>query len=160
MRTFCRRAAETRKMAEGLLPRGPYFIVRIAVAAAPLAAASLISPGSAPVMLMLCALLLYGVMAPVQPELYGYSQLELQFYLAYPVFFLFLAWGAGLAALKCPQQIGYTLGPFFLLTAASIWPAFQRAKRFQSKKAIPYDLVYLIVGALVFIQQTIIWGRA
>lgn len=160
MWSFCRRAADARRMAEGLLPRGPYFIVRIGVAAGPLVAVSLMAPGSAPLVLLLCAFLLYGLMAPVQPELYDYSQLELQFYLAYPVFFFFLAWGAGLAALKAPQQIGCTLGPFFLLTAASIWPAFQRAKRFQAKKAIPYELVYLIVGALVFIQQTIIWGRA
>jgi hypothetical protein len=140
-----------RKIADGFLPRGPFFIVRVAAAAAPLMAASVLAPGP--------ALLLYGLMQPVQSELYDYSQLELQFYLAYPVFFIFLAWGSGLAALKCPEQLGRSLGPFFLLTAISIWPAFQRTKRFKAKKNIPYEAVYLIVGALVFIQQSLIWGR-
>jgi hypothetical protein len=148
-----------RKIADGFLPRGPFFIVRVAAAAAPLMAASVLAPGLAPSVVMLAALLLYGLMQPVQSELYDYSQLELQFYLAYPVFFIFLAWGSGLAALKCPEQLGRSLGPFFLLTAISIWPAFQRTKRFKAKKNIPYEAVYLIVGALVFIQQSLIWGR-
>lgn len=157
-RVFCRRVEALETALGGLFPAGAPLILRLIAPALPLVAASAFFPRAAPLALGACAILQALLMRPVQASLYDYSQARLQLALVIPFLFLFLAWGFLLAGLNRAEQISHTLGPFMLLTLAGIWPAFQRARRFQAKKKPPYGVLFPLLWAVIMIQQGLIYG--
>jgi hypothetical protein len=137
------------------------ILVRCVLACLPVIGASLFAPQLVVALFALISVaLIYVALAPVQKELFARSRTEIYWFVTMPLYWFFLGWGALVMAVGRPEQLGRSVGSFFLLAMVAIWPVFRSKKnRDRTERGIPFENVYLGFGLIVVIQQLVLLGR-
>lgn len=99
-------------------------------------------------------------MKSVQEIIFSYSRMDIQLYITFPLYFIFLTWALVLVNCERLGQVGASLASVFFLNLVGLWPVYRRKKRFEVKeRTIRFENVYLFVGGLVVVYQaTILWS--
>ncbi len=102
---------------------------------------------------------IYVVMEDFQDDLYGYSITEVQWFIATPLYGLFLVWALFLNTTGSTDYLGSVVFGVLILVVVSFWPIYRRKKNWNKKRKIPFSNVYLFFGMLVaFHQAYLIWS--
>ena len=105
---------------------------------------------------------LYLAAQPMQKGLFELTPGQRHTYIGAPTHLFFLLWAALVYFCGNVEQIGRTVGPLAVASAAALWPIYMSQKAYARKqRRVPFAAAYgLVAGGIILQQIAILSGEA
>ncbi len=142
------------------LPEPVNILFRIATGVFPAFVSSLFFPGVSQFFMVISLGAMFLLMRPVQDQLFEFTAMEKQWFIAVPVHLLFIVWAGLLVYFGLEIQVGRSVGAMVLVVAVSIWPVYMSKRSYMQKiRKVKFGITYTFTAVIVIIQQTLTLGR-
>ena len=123
----------------------------------PAVASSLLLPTTAPFFVIMSMAIIYIAFEPIQEKLFHLTSAERHWMVCVPIYIFYLIWGGLLLIHETPNQINQTVGAIVFMSTVAMWPVYFSTKKTKiDKRKISFKVSYLVIAALVLIQQVFV----